>query len=84
MFRKTEWFRPKRLGWGIFPITWQGWVYTMFWAFALTIPLLAATLAEMWFWGSFVFTAVLVLIIRDVKKILDEIELSDAQKILET
>jgi hypothetical protein len=23
------WFKPKRFGWGFFPITWQGWLSTL-------------------------------------------------------
>ena len=80
MFRKAAWFRPKRFGWGIFPISWQGWVYTMVWALALIIAALATTLAEMWFWGTFVFTAVLIFMIRDIKKILDEIAQSNTRQ----
>jgi hypothetical protein len=22
------WFRPKRYGWGVVPVTWQGWAFT--------------------------------------------------------
>ncbi len=32
MFGKPHWFRPKKIGWGLTPITWQGWVYTLVWA----------------------------------------------------
>ena len=28
MFGKPNWFRPKTFGWGLTPITWQGWAYT--------------------------------------------------------
>lgn len=27
MIGKPAWFRPRKAGWGIYPITWQGWVY---------------------------------------------------------
>ena len=32
MFGNPRWFRPKTFGWGLVPITWQGWVYTLVWA----------------------------------------------------
>lgn len=38
MFGKPEWFRPKRLGWGLVPITWQGWAYTAVWMLAIAAP----------------------------------------------
>ena len=31
MFGKPEWFREKTIGWGLFPITWQGWAYALVW-----------------------------------------------------
>ncbi len=33
------WFRPKRFGWGMTPVTWQGW--------ALTVGCLVAVIALM-------------------------------------
>jgi len=38
MFGKPQWFRPKAIGWGLTPITWQGWGYTAFWAAAIAGP----------------------------------------------
>ncbi|MCA9269234.1 MAG: hypothetical protein KDA41_12220 [Planctomycetales bacterium] len=38
MFGKPEWFKPKTFGWGLTPVTWQGWVYTLIWLIALTLP----------------------------------------------
>jgi hypothetical protein len=39
MFGKPQWFaRRKYLGWGVMPITWQGWAYT----FVLVAPLVIA------------------------------------------
>jgi hypothetical protein len=40
MFGKPQWFRPKTLGWGLVPVTWQGWTYTAGWALAITLPFL--------------------------------------------
>lgn len=27
MIGKAEWFRERRYGWGLTPVTWQGWIY---------------------------------------------------------
>ena len=38
MFGKPQWFRPKTIGWGLVPISWQGWAYTGGWAAAIAGP----------------------------------------------
>ena len=38
MFGKPQWFRPKKIGWGLVPITWQGWLYTGGWVGAILAP----------------------------------------------
>ena len=38
MFGKPQWFRPKTVGWGLTPITWQGWCYTLAWAAVIALP----------------------------------------------
>jgi len=38
MFGKPNWFRPKTFGWGLTPITWQGWAYTAVWGGLLVAP----------------------------------------------
>ena len=38
MFGKPQWFRPKTFGWGLTPVTWQGWVYTLIWCGLLIGP----------------------------------------------
>ena len=38
MFGKPQWFRPKSIGWGLKPVTWQGWGYTALWCAALAGP----------------------------------------------
>jgi hypothetical protein len=40
MFGKPQWFRPKSVGWGLVPITWQGWVYTTAWGGIAVLPFL--------------------------------------------
>ena len=38
MFGKPTWFRPKVFGWGLVPISWQGWLYTLSWLGVLLLP----------------------------------------------
>lgn len=38
MFGKPEWFRDKAIGWGLRPVTWQGWVYTLIWGAVIAGP----------------------------------------------
>ena len=37
MIGKPEWFTRKKIGWGITPATWQGWLYIL--CFYVTPPL---------------------------------------------
>jgi hypothetical protein len=40
MFGRPQWFRPKTIGWGLVPITWQGWLYTGAWTGTMVLPFL--------------------------------------------
>jgi hypothetical protein len=40
MFGKPQWFRPKAIGWGLIPVSWQGWAYTAVWVAAIGLPFL--------------------------------------------
>lgn len=40
MFGQPQWFRPKSVGWGLVPITWQGWAYSGLWTGAIALPFL--------------------------------------------
>mgnify|MGYP006969599056 CR=1 FL=1 len=46
MFGNPAWFEPKKVGWGLTPVTWQGWVYTAAWVGVLTIPFTALMLVQ--------------------------------------
>lgn len=35
---RENWFRPKRVGLGIQPITLKGWMYTLGWTAAIIVP----------------------------------------------
>lgn len=38
MFGKPEWFGEQRIGWGLRPKAWQGWVYAAAWMGAIGMP----------------------------------------------
>lgn len=38
MFGKPEWFRDKKVGWGLHPVTWQGWAYAATWTGVIAGP----------------------------------------------
>ncbi len=38
MFGKPNWFRKKQSSWGLMPITFQGWAYTLTWLAVLALP----------------------------------------------
>ena len=38
MFGKPQWFRAKRIGWGLVPIHWQGWIYAASWVAGIAFP----------------------------------------------
>ena len=44
--KPTKWFRVKSFGWGWTPITWQGWVVTFLYAFALVPDFLKTNAAS--------------------------------------
>ena len=38
MFGKPNWFVPKTFGWGLNPVTWQGWAYMLGWVGVMVVP----------------------------------------------
>ena len=38
MFGKPDWFKVKRIGWGITPVCRQGWCYLGLWVGVLVLP----------------------------------------------
>jgi hypothetical protein len=60
----TPWFGPKRYGWGLTPISWQGWVLTG--AYVAAVFVLAITLStpQPWiFWTLLVLATVVYFLI---------------------
>jgi hypothetical protein len=40
MFGNPQWFRPKAMGFGLVPKSWQGWAYSAGWGGAIGLPFL--------------------------------------------
>jgi len=40
MFGKPEWFRENPLGWGVYPTSRNGWIYTGVWKAVMGLPFL--------------------------------------------
>jgi hypothetical protein len=38
MFGSPDWFRPKVIGWGLTPVRWQGWAYSLAWMSVISAP----------------------------------------------
>ncbi|HUG66978.1 MAG TPA: hypothetical protein VMM76_04455 [Pirellulaceae bacterium] len=70
MFGKPDWFKKKRIGWGITPICWQGWSYTAAWIGVLVVPFLLLVgqhlMAESLLW----LAAAMGTLVWDVRQIL--------------
>lgn len=82
MLGKPEWFQPRKyLGWGVYPKTWQGWVYLLI---ALAI---LAIFQVMPFWSNTTrayFTIVwAVVLIIDIADIMIRMKRDEREKIHE-
>ncbi len=70
MFGKPQWFRRKKVGWGLRPVTVQGWLYTAAWSAVLALPFATLVLrnqpAEALIW----LAAACVLLVYDVRQIM--------------
>lgn len=80
MFGKPEWFVPKRFGWGLTPVTWQGWVYAGVWSAVLSLPFVALLLAKGWVEAVVWMAAMMVLLVIDVKFILAAMKRQEEEK----
>ncbi len=38
MFGRPSWFVEQKIGWGLTPVTWQGWLYTLAWIGVISVP----------------------------------------------
>lgn len=71
MFGKPEWFKPKIFGWGLNPVTKQGWIYVGVWVGVMLIPFFALWGTQGMISGLIWLFASMGLLIYDVKQILD-------------
>lgn len=69
MFGKADWFEPKKFGWGLRPVKWQGWVYTGAWASTICLPFVAL-LANSGIWEALIWMgSTIALLVWDVWQI---------------
>ena len=67
MFGKPEWFVPKSMGWGLRPVTKEGWIYAGVWLGVLIAPFLLLLGIEKWP-EAFIWLAFsIAVLIADVK-----------------
>lgn len=74
MFGKPAWFRKKSLGWGLRPVVWQGWLYSLAWTAVICGPFIAlvaaAKIVEALIWIAVMMLALL----WDVRQVLRQME----------
>lgn len=85
MFGKPQWFRPKAFGWGLRPVTWQGWVYSAVWAATIALPFVALLLwreaaIEAVAWMAVSITA-LIFDVRQILRAMGESEKPTAEEV---
>jgi hypothetical protein len=70
MFGKPHWFRPKTIVFGLVPVTWQAWIYTVAWCLAIAIPFLLLLTRYQPIEALIWMTLGLALLVYDVRQIL--------------
>ena len=80
MLGKPGWFRERRVGRGLTPVRWQGWMHSAFWGVAILVPFLVLLFSrgaiEALIWGVAGCTA-LMLEVRQLRKAIRAADLSD-------
>lgn len=46
MFGSPDWFKPKTFGWGLTPVRWQGWAYSLIWMGVISGPFVLLLLSD--------------------------------------
>lgn len=69
MFGKPEWFRDKKVGWGLVPVRWQGWVYSVIWCLVLAGPFALLVTRENIVGGVVWAAVMLAALVWDVRQI---------------
>ncbi len=70
MFGKPQWFKPKTWGWGVHPVTWQGWAWVAGWLGVMLVPYVSFLSNHMFVEGFIWLGAMLTVMIGDVWQIL--------------
>lgn len=47
MFGNPEWFRERKIGWGVVPVSWRGWGYVAAWIAVMAVPFMALLSREL-------------------------------------
>jgi hypothetical protein len=74
MFGKSEWFQPKTVGWGLHPVTWQGWMYALSWMGVIAAPFVALITRQQAPESLIWLTASLAALLWDVRAIRRELQ----------
>lgn len=74
MFGKPEWFKPKVFGWGLNPVTKQGWIYTGVWLGVLLLPYFGLWATQGLAFGLVWLAFAVGVLIWDVKDILSQMK----------
>lgn len=71
MFGNPDWFKPKTLGWGLTPVRWQGWAYSLAWISVIGLPFVLLLMreqpAESFAWLT-VSMGALIYDVRDIRR----------------
>ncbi len=79
MFGKPQWFRPKTVGWGLTPVTWQGWGFTLAWVLVILLPFWALALRLQWPEALLWVGVAIGLLCLEVRQILQQIRRSETE-----
>lgn len=74
MFGKPEWFKQKQIGWGLTPVSWQGWIYSAVWLSVISLPFLILMRQGLLFESLIWLGASLVAVVVDVRWILKDLK----------
>lgn len=77
MYGRPEWFVPKTYGWGLTPITWQGWVYAFTVGLLIAGPFNVLLFNVGWPYGVLWMVLTGALVCFDVDRILTAIKARD-------
>ena len=80
MFGKPEWFVPKKFGWGLRPVTKEGWIYTGAWVAVLCLPFVILIMTTGWVEAVIWMVAMMAFLVIDVELIIREMERQKAEK----